>query len=111
MNPSDRDKEIDIGEADTLEERVNIRGYNVPYVIITNNASHEAHIIICDDNFAWQSSGHFHHLQFRWLQTVTQSAHSNRDRVLLDNVSISVLTLTQRREILVDDFNNQTEIK
>ena len=109
MTPDDRNNAIEVGKVDTATGQVNIRGYNVPYDISSvNDASEslEASLSICGVEIA-QSCGF---LQFRWLQTVTQTGDPNRDRVLLDDIAISSYFI-QKYEILVDDFDNQTMLK
>ena len=95
---------IKVGKINTASQEVNIRGYDVTYVIdsdITNALS------ICGSEIA-QSNGLFNHVQFRWLQTVVQTANPNRDVVYLDSVTISS---QQYYEIFADDFDDQTAIK
>ena len=84
---------------------VSIRGYNVPYVISTNNqrCEHKVKVCIDVDNNEW--------IKLRWLQTVYQGRSANRDRVFLDNVQISSFLTQQQGVILCDDFDNQTAIK
>ena len=112
MSPIEKNRAsaINVGEA---FEQVNIRGYNVSYVIGSNNASEtiQANLSICGSEIV-QSSGLFNHIQFRWLQTVTQSGNRNRDRVLLDDVTVSAyLTQQLERDVFADDFDNQTTLK
>ena len=112
MNPDDQNDAIRVGEVNTSSGRVQIRGYNVLYnSTLTNDASTplEANLNICGREIV-QSSGVFNHIQFRWLQTVTQSRDPNRDRVLLDNVVINSYT-TRKYGIFVDDFDNQIMLK
>ena len=84
---------------DTVNKIVNIRGFNVSYVIWKRNEIHTAQLRLCVDNIAA--------IKFRWLQTTVQAKVANRDRILLDDIEIS----TQRRIFLRDDFDNQTTTK
>ena len=108
-----RNDAIKVGEVNTSSGQVNIRGYDVPYVIGSNDAIQalEANLSICDSEIA-QGSGMFNHIQFWWLQTVSQQSQPNRDRVLLDNITITSSSYsTQLHEVLMDDFDSQTNIK
>ena len=116
-NPSNINNAIKVGEI--LREintsgQVNIRGYDVPYVIGSNDATRalEANLSICGREIA-QDNGVFNHIQFRWLQTVQQGSKPNRDRVLLDNVTITSSRYSTQLHniILMDDFDNQMTIK
>lgn len=99
---------IKIGDINTTSQRVNIRGYDVTYVIGSDVTISElkANLSICGSEIA-QSKGLFNYIQFRWLQTVRQTGNTNRDIVFLDNITIS----SQQHEILFDDFDNQTSIE
>ena len=78
---------------------VNIRGFNVSYVLLENDQIHTANLRLCvDDTF------HVASINFRWLQTTAQVKAMNRDRILLDNIEISA----QERILLRDDFHNQS---
>ena len=92
-----------------MARQVNIRGYNVPYVIGSNDAAQAlvANLSICGQEIA-QSNGLFNHIQFRWLQTVRQRSDPNLDRILLDNVTV---VTSSSYEVLTDDFDHQTTIK
>ena len=107
-----RDESINIGRVNTSSSRVQIRGYSVLYnSAIANDASRslDVNLSICGSEIV-QSNGVFNHIQFRWLQTVTQIARSNRDRVLLDNVEIYSY-LIKKYQIFMDDFNDQTTLE
>ena len=108
-----RNGRIYIGEVNDTSGQVKIRGYDVPYIIISNDASQslEPRVIICGSEIS-QHSGQFNWIQFRWLQTVTQTSDPNRDRIVLDDIAISSY-LTQQHivKIFADDFNNQTTTK
>jgi hypothetical protein len=106
----DRDQRINIG--DTSADRVQIRGYSVLYnSTIANDASRslDVNLSICGSEIV-QNNGIFNHIQFRWLQTVTQSATPNRDRVFLDDVEICSYSI-KKYQIFMDDFNNQTTLE
>ena len=89
---------------------LNIRGYNVSYVVSTNDESCEHKLKVCN-SVDGDSSASPHWIKFRWLQSVHQQKGANKDRVLLDNVRISAFLTQQQGVILLDDFNNQTTIK
>ena len=110
-----RNNAISVGniDSDSGQLQVNIRGFDVPYVIGLNDATraHEANLTICGSEVA-QRGETFNHIQFRWLQTVQQGKGPDRDRILLDNVTItSSVYSTKLHKVLVDDFDNQTRIK
>lgn len=89
---------------------VNIRGYNVSYVVSANNESCEHKVRVCIDVDV-DNSVMPEWIKFRWLQTVYQQKRENRDIVLLDNVQISAFLTQQQGVIFLDDFDNQTAIK
>ena len=60
---------------------VNLRGYNVPYVIQAESARNY-NIFICRDKIFTGK------LQFRWLQTTYQRNQSVRDVVVLENITV-----------------------
>ncbi len=106
----DRDQRIDIG--DTSAGRVQIRGYDVLYdSTIANDASRslDVNLSICGSEIV-QSNGSFNHIQFRWLQTVTQNPDPNRDRILLDDIEICSYSI-KKYQIFMDDFNNRTTLE
>ena len=107
-----RNDRIYIGEVNHHSGLVNIRGYNVPYIIISNDASQslEVCVIICGSEISQHSRQFINNwIQFRWLQTVTQEIGHNRDIVILDDITISSYLIQQYIvKILADDFNNQT---
>ena len=108
---NNRGGQINIGDT-TSSSRVQIRGYSVLYdSTIANNASRplDVNLSICDSEIV-QSNGTFNHIQFRWLQTVTQIADPNRDRVLLDDVEIHSYSI-KKYQIFMDDFNDQTTLE
>ena len=96
---------------DLLSENtlINIRGYNVNYTMLDNNASVEVELNICGEEIG-RSDGLLNWVRFRWLQTVEQARAQNRDRVLLDNIQISAHS-TQQHMIFSDSFDNETSIK
>ena len=108
---NNRGGQINIGDT-TSSSRVQIRGYSVLYdSTIANDASRPLNVTlsICGSEIV-QSNGTFNHIQFRWLQTVTQIADPNRDRVLLDDVEIHSYLIKKYR-IFMDDFNDQTTLE
>ena len=108
---NNRGGQINIGDT-TSSSRVQIRGYSVLYdSTIANDASRplNVNLSICGSEIV-QSNGTFNHMQFRWLQTVTQIANPNRDRVLLDDVEIHSYLIKKYR-IFMDDFNDQTTLE
>ena len=111
VDPNNRNERINIGGISA--GRVQIRGYSVLYnSTIANNASRplDVTLSICGSEIV-QNNGTFNHIQFRWLQTVTQTANPNRDRVLLDDVEIIYSYLIEKHRIFMDDFNNQTTLE
>ena len=108
---NNRGGQINIGDT-TSSSRVQIRGYSVLYdSTIANDASRplNVNLSICGSEIV-QSNGTFNHMQFRWLQTVTQTAYPNRDRVLLDDVEIHSY-LIKKYQIFMDDFDDQTTLE
>jgi hypothetical protein len=104
-----RDQRINIG--DTSADRVQIRGYSVLYnSTIANDASRSLDVnqSICGSEIV--QNGIFNHIQFRWLQTVTQTADPNRDRILLDDIEICSYSI-KKYQIFMDDFNNRTTLE
>ena len=111
--PKDRNNAIMVGEVnrrDTVSGHVKIRGYDVPYVIGSNDGIQalEANLSICGGEISAQNREIFNHIQFRWLQTVRQESQPNRDTISLDNVTI---TSSLCSTLLMDDFDYQTTIK
>ena len=90
---------------------INIRGYNVSYVVSNHNQRCEHKVKVCIDVVDMDRSASSNWIKFRWLQTVYQGRHRNRDRALLDNVQIRAFLIQQQGVILLDDFNDQTTIK
>ena len=112
-NSTFRNNAIRVGEVDrhdTVSGHVNIRGYDVPYVIGSNDGIQalEANLSICGSEISSQNGEIFNHIQFRWLQTVQQASQPNRDTIFLDNVTI---TSSLCSTLLMDDFDYQTTIK
>lgn len=114
VDPKDRNNAIRVGEIhglDTVSNQVvNIRGYDVPYVIGSNDGIQalEANLSICGSEISSQNGEIFNHIQFRWLQTVQQASQPNRDAIFLDNVTITSSLCSM---LLMDDFDHQTTIK
>ena len=114
VDPKDRNNAIMVGQIhglDTVSSQVvNIRGYDVPYVIGSNDGIQalEANLSICGSEISSQNGEIFTHIQFRWLQTVQQASQPNRDTIFLDNITI---TSSLCSTLLMDDFDYQTTIK
>ena len=63
-----------------------LRGYIIPYAIQSENAKHYS-VSLCrarDQNQIFTDK-----LQFRWLQTSYQSNQSDRDVVMLENITVT----------------------
>ena len=66
---------------------LNLRGYDVPHIIISNvDMQHHVKFSICDSSLLESSA-----VQFRWLQTVVQNTGdiTPRDRWSLDDVMLT----------------------
>ena len=102
---------MEIMVGDRVSDKLELRGYNVPYMNIGTNR-HDQLLKICGDQIAQNPGlGYLNWIQFRWLQTVTQQREPNRDRILLDDVQVSLYNLFQQHVIFTDKFDNQTSIK
>ena len=105
-----RSNQIYVGEMDTSSNTVNLRGYNVPFTMISggeDDAEHE--LKICSESSTLLENVEF--LSFRWIQTVEQTNKTD-DLVFLDDVQIiSVDRSESSREIIMDYFNSQESIR
>ena len=94
---------IELHEEESLGDSfVMLRGYQVPYVIQSDNNS-KYNLTICNNNIF---NGEF---QFRWLHTSYQRDNSAvRDVVILDNVTVTARNCnsTYSSDLLVDSFDN-----
>lgn len=95
-----------ISLAENIPDDINIthgnftlRGYSVPYVI-ESGGKHT--ISLCKDETVLR-----YPLQFRWLQTSLQVHDGISDVIVLDNITISVHSGTQRVTLYEDDFDHQ----
>ena len=94
---------IELYEEESLDDgSVMLRGYQVPYVIQSDNNS-KYNLTICNNNI-FNSE-----FQFRWLHTSYQRDNNAvRDVVILDNVTITARNCnsTYSSDLLVDSFDN-----
>ena len=101
-----RNNLIHIGDYNSHDEVIMLRGYNVTTELYGDHKFHEVQLTLCSDSIA-QSD----YIQFRWLQTVRLN-QEGADQVNLDNVNITFNSaLEGGRVLLEDDFNDQTALK
>ena len=107
--PTNNNRNTNIMVGDRVSDKLIIRGYNVSYMNTGTNCTTQL-LKICGDEIA-QNHSYFNWIQFRWLQTTVQARAQNRDRILLDNIQISVHLFQQQHMAFADEFDSQTNIK
>ena len=108
-----RSNQTYVGEMDTSSNTVNIRGYNVQFILISGGEDDaelkNLTIKLCSDSSTILENVEF--LSFRWIQTVVQT-NTTDNLVFLDDIQIKSVDPSQiSHELLMDDFNNQASIR
>ena len=102
---------IYVGDIQTSDSTVVIRGFSVPYVMVGEGEEHSAELKVCIDSTIDVGS-----LSFRWIQTVEQvNASDGLVFLLIDDISVKYVNPSSPDDleivIITDNFNRQTSIR
>ena len=98
-----RDDKIKVGDIILMNDTINIRGYNVPFILM--GSAQSVQLKVCGKEIERASAT----ISFRWLQTVLSPGVEGNEAVVLDNVAIYI-SFPQLQVLLIDNFNNQDTI-
>ena len=101
-NLTNRDNFTEVG---TLTNNIlTVRGFSVPFI---HGVTHNVALKLCGSEVIEDGAS----LSFRWLQTVNSTVEPSVDDIAIDDVQIIINSSTLQLVLLMDNFDNQMNIK